>query len=243
MKNTFKIIFLLLCMSIVFFCVYKYLSVHNSFLEVTNEQKKIIDIAEIPEKPVDESKINFDKLKAINHDIVAWIYIDGTNINYPIMQTSDNLYYLNHNYNKEYTTYGSIYMDATANNDFSSLNTFIYGHYTSSGIMFGELGYYMDQEFYEKHPDILIYTPEETYTAKIFSVHVDEASSESYQMIFPTQESYFNYVNLIIEKSVIKSNVKVDITKDKIITLYSCSRETNYKRQDRYYVHAILNKN
>lgn len=237
-----KIILLIICVGTMGFCIYKIISFNSEIKEAEVVQKELIDVSNILTEEPEESIINFNDLKNINQDIVAWIYIEGTSINYPIVQTSDNQYYLKHNYNKEYSAYGSIYMDATANYDFSSLNTFIYGHYTSSGIMFGELGNYMDQEFYNEHPDILIYTPEETYTAKIFSVHVDDASSESYQMIFPTQESYFNYVNLMTEKSVIKSDVKVDITKDKIITLYSCSRETNYDKQDRYYVHAVINK-
>lgn len=235
-----KIVLLIIFVGTIGFCIYKIQSFNLEIKEAEEVQNELIDVSNILTGEPEESLINFKELKKINSDIIAWIYIEDTNINYPIVQTTDNQYYLKHNYNKEYSAYGSIYMDATANYDFSSLNTFIYGHYTNSEIMFGELGNYMDQDFYDEHPDVLIYTPEATYVAEIFSVHVDNASSESYQMIFPTQESYFDYVNLMIEKSVIESDIKVDITKDKIITLYSCSRETNYEKQDRYYVHAKL---
>lgn len=131
-------------------------------------------------------------------------------------------------------------MDATANKDFSSLNTFIYGHYIANKSMFGELGKYMKQSFFEEHPFVTIYTLSKTYRVEIFSAHVDVASSDSYQMNFTTREAYKNYIDLMIEKSVINSNVEVDYSKDRIITLYSCSRETNYQKQDRYYIHGKI---
>lgn len=131
-------------------------------------------------------------------------------------------------------------MDATANKNFTSKNTFIYGHYTANKSMFGQLGNYMKQSFYEEHPHITIYTPEKTLKAEIFSVHVDDASSTSYQMNFTTDEAFKNYIDLMKQKSVIISSIDVDYTTDKIITLYSCSRETNYQKQDRYYIHAKI---
>lgn len=238
-----KYILLILFIGIFSFSCYKYLSVDKDIKEEKKEQKQLIEISEIKEDVdilEEESKINFEELSNINSDIVAWIVIDGTNINYPIVQSTNNTYYLKHSFYKKYSNYGTIYMDATANKDFSSLNTFIYGHYTANKSMFGELGNYMKQSFFEEHPYIIIYTPETTIKAEIFSVHVDNASSPSYQMNFTTNEAFKNYIDLMKEKSVINSNIEIDYTTDKIITLYSCSRETNYQKQDRYYIHGKL---
>ncbi len=239
MKKILKLLLLLFFLSIAIFSFWQYFGIKDEIKKEVDDHKQIIDIAEIPEEPEEESKINFDELIAINSDIKAWIYIEGTNINYPIVQ-GNNTYYLKHNYKKEYSGSGSIYMDSTAKTDFTSLNTFIYGHYTSNKSMFGELGNFMNQDFFDAHKNIFIYTPDKNYQLEIFSVHVDNAFSDSYQMNFITKEDYKNYIDLMREKSVIRSNVKIDYTKDKIVTLYSCSRETNYKKQDRYYIHSKI---
>lgn len=236
-----KYLLLIILIGIFSLCICKYININKGIQEEKEEQQQLIEISEVKEEPkVEESKINFEELSKINSDIVAWIEIEGTNVNYPVVQTTNNTYYLKHSFYKKYSNYGTIYMDATANKDFSSLNTFIYGHYTTNKSMFGELGKYMKQTFFEEHPYVIIYTPEKTLKAEIFSVHVDDASSDSYQMNFTTDEAYKNYIDLMIEKSVINSDVEVDYSKDKIITLYSCSRETNFKRQDRYYIHAVI---
>lgn len=225
------------------FSIKKYFDIERDKSEEQEIHQELIDISNVPEEPEkieNEFKINFEELLSINPNIVGWIQIEGTNINYPIVQGKDNTYYLKHNIYNKYASAGAIYMDATANKDFSSLNTFIYGHYTPTGVMFGELGKYMNQSFYEKHKNIYIYTPNKNYLLEVFSVHVDNASSPSYQMNFATDEAYKDYLQLMIEKSVIKTDIEIDYTKDKIVTLYSCSREANYKRQDRYYVHGRL---
>lgn len=234
--------------TLLLFLIVAILSFKN-FFDIKNEiqeeqvvHNELIDISEIPEEINQEEnfKINFDELLSINSDVIGWIVIEGTNINYPIVQSKNNTYYLKHSFYKKYSNYGTIYIDATANKDFTSQNTFIYGHYTANKSMFGELGNYMKQSFFEEHPYFIIYTPEKTLKMEIFSVHVDSASSPSYQMNFTTEDAFKNYIALMKEKSVINSNVTVNYSADRIVTLYSCSRETNYHKQDRYYIHAKI---
>lgn len=244
MKKILRILYIMIFISIAIFCFYNAYKIKNEQNKVVEEQKELINIAEISAKDdmteKNKDEINFQELININSDFVGWIKIDETNINYPIVQGTNNTYYLKHSFYKEYSNAGSIYMDATANSDFTSQNTFIYGHYTSNGSMFGQLGKYMEQSFYDEHKDIYIYTPTKNYKLEIFSVHVDKASSKSYQMNFTTEESYKSYIDLMKEYSVIKSDVNVDYTKDKIVTLYSCSHERNHAKDDRYYIHAKI---
>lgn len=237
-----KYMFLIICLFTCVFFFWKYMETDKDIRIEKREQIKLIEISEVEtnEEKTDNVKINFEELANINSDIVAWIEIEGTNINYPVVQSRDNTYYLKHSFYKKWSNYGTIYMDATANKDFSSQNTFIYGHYTTNNSMFGELGNYMKQSFYESHPNIIIYTPNKNFRIEVFSVHVDDASSDSYQMNFTTEEAYKSYIDLMIEKSIIDSNVEVDYSTDRIVTLYSCSREANYKKQDRYYVHGRI---
>lgn len=244
MKKILKALYILLFISIAVFCFYKAYEIKDEQTKIKEEQTELIDIAEIPEKveDVEEKKdeINFQELININSDFVGWIKIDDTNINYPIVQGTNNTYYLKHSFYKEYSNAGSIYMDATANSSFESRNTFIYGHYTSDGSMFGQLGKYMKQDFYDKHKEIYIYTSEQNYKLEVFSVHVDKASSKSYQMNFTTDESYKEYIELMKSYSVIKSDIEIDYTEDRIVTLYSCSHERGHAKDDRYFVHAKL---
>lgn len=230
------------CLSITSYCFLKYFNTRRDNERIVEDQKIIIDIAEIPQEPKEESKINFEELQSINPDIIAWIYVGGTNINYPILQSKSNTYYLKHNYKKEYSGAGSIYMDANADKDFNSQNTFIYGHYTSNKTMFGEIGNFMKQDFFDTHKEIFIYTPTNTYIVDLFSVYVDEANSNSYQMNYASAEELENYIKVIQSKSKIKSNIEDITIEDKIITFYSCSRETNFKKQDRYFLHGIIRK-
>ena len=244
MKKILKALYILLFITIAVFCFYKAYEIKEEQTKIKEEQTELIDIAEIPEKVEDieekKEEINFQELININSDFVGWIKIEDTNINYPIVQGTNNTYYLKHSFYKEYSNAGSIYMDATANSNFGSKNTFIYGHYTSDGSMFGQLGKYMKQDFYDKHKEIYIYTSEQNYKLEVFSVHVDKASSKSYQMNFTTDESYKDYIDLMKSYSVIKSDIEIDYTEDRIVTLYSCSHERGHAKDDRYFVHAKL---
>lgn len=244
MKKIFKALYILLFISIAVFCFYKAYEIKQEQVKIKEDQNELIEIAEIPKKveEIEEKKdeINFQELININSDFVGWIKIDDTNINYPIVQGTNNTYYLKHSFYKEYSNAGSIYMDATANSDFTSKNTFVYGHYTSDGSMFGQLGKYMKQSFYDEHKNLYIYTPTKNYRLEIFSVHVDKASSKSYQMNFTTEESFKDYIDLMKSYSVIKSEVMIDYNKDKIVTLYSCSHERGHAKDDRYFVHAKI---
>lgn len=238
----FKIIYISIMLGIAFFCFYKFYSISKERKNMQEEYEHIIDIAEVEEREVEENenKINFEELEKVNSDIVGWITIEDTNINYPIVQGKDNTYYLKHSFSKEYSNYGAIYMDATANDDFSSLNTFIYGHNTSNSSMFGELKKFMKQSFYDEHRNIYIYTKDKNYKLEIFSVHIDTASSKSYQMNFTTIDAYKKYIVLMKEESVISSDVEIDYDNDKIVTLYSCSHERGNSKFDRYFIHAII---
>ena len=239
-----KIILLVVCIFIFLFCLYNFIIVFEEKKESQNIKEQLIEISQVsPLEQTNEEEtlnlINFTELKKVNSDIVGWITIDGTQVNYPIVQGKDNSYYLNHSSNKSYNSLGSIFMDYNSNKDFKDFNTFIYGHNTKNGSMFGEIKKYMDVNFYKKHPFFFLYTPSQNYKVEIFSVYVDEATSNSYNQSFITEDDFRNYLHIILNKSVYKTNVNLDYKKDKIITLYSCSHQRNSK-YDRYFIHGKL---
>lgn len=186
--------------------------------------------------------MDFIELEKINSDIVGWISIDGTQINYPIVKGKNNSYYLNRSFDKTWNSYGSIFMDYKSSSDFGDYNTFIYGHHTKNGSMFGELYKYMDIKFYEEHPYFYLYSKTESYKVYVFSAYLDKTTSPSYDRSYKTIDEYKEYLDLIISKSKYKTDVNVNYENDKIITLYSCSHENNRSKDDRYFVHGLLKK-
>ena len=113
-------------------------------------------------------EINFDELKSINQDVAGWLYMEALpNINYPIVQGSDNDFYLHHTYKKESIFAGSIFVDCKNTKDFSDQNTIVYGHNMKNGSMFGTLKQYKLQETIDKSPYFWVITPKEAYKYKI----------------------------------------------------------------------------
>ena len=238
-----KLCFLFIFSCVLVFCVINIF--HNIYSE--NKQEEIIDsLIEIgdvkPSSEIDKiPQIDFSKLKEVNNAIVGWIIIDGTQVNYPIVKGKDNSYYLNHSYDKSYNSYGSIFMDYRSNENFSDLNTFIYGHYTSNGSMFGELKKYMEESFYKEHPFFYILTPNGNYKVDVISAYTDDALSSSYNAKFNDLNDYQRYIEKIRLKSRYSTDISVNYNFDKIISLYSCSHESGSKTE-RYFIHGVIRK-
>lgn len=239
-----KMFLLLLLLVVLGFSLYKINQINNELNSSQEIKEKLIELVEIPETPSDEPsfQVDFEELKKINSDVIGWIVIEGTGINYPIVQGNNNSFYLNHSYDKKWNSLGSIFADYQSSNDFSDYNTFIYGHHTRNGSMFGELYKYMDVSFYKQNRTFYLYTPTGNFTAEIFSAYIDSTDSSSYNQSFNSITEFNDYINLVKEKSNYSTDVKIDVNKDKIITLYSCSHESNRKKNDRYFIHAVLRK-
>ena len=237
-----KIFLLFLLLFIFGFSLYKINTIKKELNTSEEIKEELIEMIEIPETPSEEPnfEVNFEELKKINPDVVGWIVIEGTQINYPIVQTKDNEYYLNHSFDKKWNSLGSIFMDYKSSSDFSDYNTFIYGHHTKNGSMFGEIYKYMDYNFYLEHPSFNLYTPNGNYIIEIISAYLDKTSSDSYNQSFDSIDEYNSYINLVKEKSKYKTEVNIDYTTDKLITLYSCSHESNREKDDRYFIHGII---
>lgn len=175
-----------------------------------------------------ESRIDFKKLKQINNNTMGWIKIDETNIDYPILQATDNNYYLKKNIYKQTSTSGSIYLDYR-NNKFNDTNTIIYGHNMKNGTMFAEL-----KKIYEgkiQNNIIKIQTETEERTYKVISTYIVDAN---YNMEINIQ-NYNKYISSIIQKSKIKFITEEQIETSKILTLITCS----YNNEERIVVQAI----
>lgn len=194
-----------------------------------------------PEVAQAEIPIDFAQLQAQNPDIYAWIQIEGTNINYPIVQSAvDNEYYLNHTVEGQEGYPGSIYTENWNTKTFTDFNTVIYGHDMKDGSMFQNLHNYADASYMQQHPQVVIYTPEKKFTYEIFAavVYDDRHVLHSFDYAFADQrqaflDSIYNARNL---GNVIREDVSVN-TENRIVTLSTCMTGQDDKR---FLVEAVL---
>ena len=162
--------------------------------------------------------VNFDKLINLNDEVVGWIKIPGTNINYPFVQHSDNSYYLNHSFDKTYNNAGWIFLDYRNNIDLLNTNSIIYAHGRVDGTMFGSLKNILSDKFdIEKNNVVKISTPYNNYIFEMFSIYHIPTSND-YLYVGFDDNKYSEFLDLISNRSMIDFNVDVD-PNDKLITL------------------------
>ena len=177
--------------------------------------------------------IDFTKLKNTNQDTIAWLTVEGTTINYPIVQTSDNDYYLTHSYDKALTVTGWTFMDYR-NNKMNDKNTIFYGHNLINNTSFGSL----KKLFNERKSDIniLVLTDDgKTYTYKVFSGYTIGPEVYYLRINFYGNDDYQKFLNTITSRNELAVSVPVTID-DSIITLSTCTDDN----QGRRVIHAKL---
>lgn len=221
--------------------------VENKNIASENEPQNV-NIYEVNQEKNNNAKIeNFKELKKLYSNIVAWIEIENTTINYPIMQSNDNDYYLYRNYKNEYSRYGSIFLDYKYDFSKDSQNFLIYGHNNNDEMMFNELLKYQEKEYFEAHSSINLITENDITNYKIVSVFKSQVYSQDATNVF----RYYNYVDLSNEDTFTNyiTNVKkasiydIDIEPklgDDIITLSTCEYS---KPNGRFVIVGISEKN
>ena len=182
------------------------------------------------QKKETERMLQVKQLQGQNTDIVGWLEIENTNINYPVLQGADNNYYMTHNYKNEKSKNGSIFLDADYNWDIPSNNLLMYGHNLGNGMMFQELLKYEKESFYQEHPMIRFTTAEEDAEYEIISVFKSRVYYKSEKNVFRyyyfiNNESEEEY-NEFVKNAKNASLYPIDATAsygDQLITLSTCS--------------------
>lgn len=175
------------------------------------------------------SAMDFAPLTAVSSDIVAWLYAEGTVIDYPVLHTTDNEYYLTHLYTGESNRRGSLFADFRNTGLFTEKNTVIYGHNMRSGAMFHSFEEYKAQDYYDAVPAMTLYTPAGDYLIELFSGTVEDGSYEFVRFEFASDEEFLAYVDGFRARSTFRSGVAVGPA-DKIVSLCTCSYEQNNAR-------------
>lgn len=185
---------------------------------------------EMSENAIAWPVVDFAALESINSDCVAWIRIDGTEIDYPVVQGHDNSFYLKHLFGGKWNGAGCIFLDSRVNPDLSDRHSVLYGHHMKNGTMFSDIAKYKDQTFYENHTTGMILTPTENYRIKFFAGYVAGADDETaWKVTFATEDEYVDWLNETVGRSWFNSEV-IPTAEDRVITLSTCSYEFNNAR-------------
>lgn len=190
--------------------------------KILAEAQELFHSVDVEEGAKEKSlREQFIELHKINEDIVGWIQIENTLINYPVLQTDDNEYYLNRNYKKQQSRAGSIFADYR--NDFAdnNRNIILYGHRMKDDTMFNQLTKFLDEEFFEENDTVYFDTLYDSYDAIIFSVYYTTTDFNYIETDFDTDEEFLNLVEEMKARSKYVREVEIN-EDDTILTLSTC---------------------
>jgi len=245
LKKSVRIILICLCfvfLAVFAFSAYKiittiqgYKVAEETYTNIAQEHVTIIasptpvPVEEVKEEGIDPEvspigSVDFEGLRAKSPDYAAWIYSPNTVINYPVVYTDNNFYYLDHIPGEQYNTAGTLFIDCRNAADFSDQNTMIYGHNMNDGSMFASIREYAKQEYYDAHPVIYLSTPDFNYRLDLIAGFLTEPTSFAYAANFDEPEQFMAYIESIQSMSTFKSDVEVT-EEDKVVTLSTCTYE------------------
>ena len=194
---------------------------------------------ELPEGPSFTEQlaaIDLAALQEVNPDVLGWIAIPDTELSYPLLQCSNNVYYLNHLWNKQRNSSGAIYLETNCTPDFSGFNTIIYGHRMRDTSMFGTLPLYSSLEFFQQHPTIYLADSSGVHQYDIFAAYEVGVREMVYRLDIDQPEEIQELIQFCLSHSVIQTGV-VPGVEDSILTLSTC---TERGHSTRWVVQAVL---
>ena len=224
MKKWFYGFILIICLCVGGFCAYQAWQIYNEDNQVELQTDKIKKDYVEKKSENGEQILNPDwnALKAINPDIVGWIYVPDCAISYPVVQGTNNSYYLDHTIYKGYNFMGSAFLDCDTNSDFSDDNSIIYGHSVQGGGMFTLLKNFSSKSFFDSHPDFYLLTPDQNYKCNVFCFSKSNNESVLYTKDFGEERQETKDK---LKNESLYCNEDVD-TNTSIVTLSTC--DLNY---------------
>ncbi|MBD9054410.1 MAG: class B sortase [Eubacterium ventriosum] len=232
MRKKISILLFVTGMVLIALVCLQYYNVNNVYKTL---KKETVAEETIKNKSKKKKVINWSKLKSINENIVAWLYIPGTGVDYPVIKATDNDFYLSHDMYGKNSIYGSIYLDARYYNmeNINDVdNIIIYGHNMGhwNTSMFGKLMKYKEQDYYSKHKDIYLYTPTENSTYKVVDVVRTTVSNKWYQFTtLSGSELSLDELKNCLDKDALYQCKQLKESSNKFITLSTCDYDGNYR--------------
>lgn len=237
-----KIVLLLLIVVFVCGIGYTIYYLYNSYKD-KKDNTNILDNVIVDDTPVTEEKtekmLQLEELQKENNEIIGWLEIEDTNINLPVCQTTDNDFYLTHNYKKEKSKGGSLFLDKNFDLINGSSNYLIYGHRNTQGLMFEDLLKYSKEDFYNNHKTIKFTTNKDDSVYEIMSVFYSRVYYKNEKNVFRyyyfvnanNEEEYKDFVNNCKKSSIYNTGVTANYG-DQLLTLSTCE----YSQEDGRFV-------
>lgn len=167
--------------------------------------------------------INWEKLRKINPDIIAWITVPGADISYPVVQGEDDEYYLHHSFAGEEDDFGTIFLGSGSDKDFGDSHSFLYGHNMEGNMMFANLNRYEEEEYLRECPEFFVITPRQMMRYEIFSVQQAGEQSPGFQYGHALgSKAYKTQLKMLSQGSMYDTGVSPDAEKP-IVTLVTCN--------------------
>ena len=246
-KRFKKVILNIIIYMILFFVlIYSGIKILKWYKDKTNNKKMIEQIKSmvIVEKEDENEKkeeytVDFNKLKEQNNETIAWIKVNNTNVEYPVVKATNNSFYLNHSFYKSKNSAGWIFADYKNKFDNTNKNIVIYGHNMRDGSMFGSMLNILDAKWYEneENTNITLYTENEKCIYKVFSIYKIENEDYYIKTEFKNDNEFEEFVKNLKKRSI--KDFNADISKDdNILTLSTCANNNKY----RIVLHAIKEK-
>lgn len=183
------------------------------------------------------SQVDLGALREVNEEVLGWILIPDTGVDYPMVQGTDNDYYLNHTWKRSRNSMGAIFLDYRCGGDLLDDNTVIYGHRMNNDSMFGLLHQYKSQHYFDEHPDIYIVDGTGCYRYAIFAAYEADANGgKTYIVRFSSNEKKLEYLDYCLGMSVIDAGFVPGVDQ-RVITLSTC---TGNGHETRWVVQAVL---
>lgn len=257
--NFLTIIFIIIFIALIVYSAYKILNWSKDSNNINTEISDISNIVAVQESTGEETVIestedaanpywdyikmnlidvNFSELEDINSDVCGWIQVNGTNINYPFVQTNNNDYYLTHSFYKDYNEAGWVFLDYRNSVQSLHQNTIIYAHSRIDTTMFGSLKKLLNSNWYnDKNNHIIkLSTKKQNTLWQVFSVYHIPTTSDYLKVDFDSSEQFSSFAKMLQDRSVYSFNTSVG-GNDKILTLSTC-----YSNGEKMVMHAKLIK-
>lgn len=180
--------------------------------------------------------MDIEALRKVNADVIGWIRIPDTQIDYPLLKGEDNEYYLKHNWKHNATVDGAVFMEHENAADFSDFNTIIYGHNMRSGAMFGGLKAYRSRDYWEEHPYMYIVHDGGVFRYDIFAAHEVQTGDITYAIRIKKTERRADCIRFSLENSQIDTGIS-PAPEDHLLTLSTCTGDPG----TRWVVQGVLN--
>lgn len=228
---------IIIYMILLFVLTYSGIKIFKWYKDKTNNNKiaeQIKSAVIVDDKNENENKeeytVDFNKLKEQNNETVAWVKVNNTNVEYPVVRASDNSFYLNHSFDKSPNLAGWIFADYRNKFDNTDKNIIIYGHNMRDNSMFGSLKNILNSDWYdnEENTDITLYTENEKSIYKVFSIYKIETEDYYIKTEFSNDNEFEKFIETLKKRSI--KDFNIDVSKeDSILTLSTCANNNKYR--------------